>query len=441
MPSRILLGFLLTSSVGYGAVSDTSTLLCQKAIQPLSRLDETIDNRIADLQGTLKGIKSITDLRTYLGDPEDGGGDGRRDFFYIGIYGQVLRRYKDQKLGEDFEKIIDETFNVVEDKVGKYSEYTELRRAAKAYLMATEFVNYLDGKADKALVDLYLLLQESEWIGVNNDEHSNPKLDFEALKSLDDVRKDIADLNWEDSVEKDHKRFFQAMREMAKDKYQKMVVELKPTIETPVWNYWVHMEEGLHEIRRLLRQILLIIQSRPEAFSFSKPITSIEETLGGLAHDPVAYKIAKKALEDAITGNSGILNLGVRVPGTLIINPESYFYNSGLVSGLGKLKGKAELYSKMQKEIGLYLSTHENLGRLTSKSTELEIQQYVIDSSALAEKKALQLQDVFVAGDKNTFQFIRKETLEKLDPFWRLNPLKELENGAQMAKKYWDERD
>jgi hypothetical protein len=196
-----------------------------------------------------------------------------------------------------------------------------------------------------------------------------------------------------------------------------------------------NMEDGLHEVRRLFRWVMIIMQMRPEAFSYSKELDPQTLALTG-----PELEVARISLEDAIKRKSAMLDFGVNKKGTAIVTPESAFYMSGLVDRLGSLKKKSELYFKLQDEIKLFYEEGGVLSGLISSASEKVIQEFVINASTQVSP-ALSLKGFFVAGDSNPFQKIRQETLDLLAPFWKLKSLIEFEDASDKARDYWDERD
>lgn len=423
--SRILLALLMGTVMMASLSSGAKGNECLGSLQhKLKRVEKTLKTEISRLGDSLSAIKSKDELRLYLADPKvPGGKDGRRDFFFLEAYGQILRHYKKgEGIRNNFREIVDGSFKVIEDKIGKYTEHIEVADAAKAFKMDPAFTDFLDVKTEKALSELYDFMVEEGWLGKN-------------LKKLDEVKEAITELKWSEEKGRDHKLFFRALRDTFEAYHEKMEEEMKPVLKAKNWKYMENMEGGLHEVRRLFRWVMIIMQMRPEAFSYSKVLDPQNLALTGLELD-----VAKASLEDALERKSAMLDFAINKEGTAVVTPEASFYISGLVDRLGILKKKSELYFKLQAEIKLFHDEDGSMAGLNSNASDKVIQQYIIDASTMSPP-GMSLQGYFVAGDSNPFQKIRQDTLELLARFWKLKSLVEFEEASDEARVFWDKRD
>lgn len=424
MSFRIILGFLVGTMLVVAQPSSAVGNQCIGSLQrKLKRVDVTLDTELAKLAEKLSAIHTKEELRIYLADPKVGGKDGRKDFFFLEAYGQILKHYKKgEGIRGNFPEIVDQSFKVIEDRIGKYSEHIEVMDAATAFKLDSAFLKHLENKTEASLEELFDFMTRQGWIGSN-------------LKKISEVEDALEELEWSEEAGRDHKLFFRAMRDMFEAYHDKINEEMKPMLKTKQWQYMENMEEGLHEVRRLFRWVMIIMQMRPEAFSYSKTLDPQNLSLTGSA-----LEVAKVSLEDAIKRNSAMLNFAINKKGTAVVTPEAAFFMSGLVDRLGTLKRKSEIYFKMQTEVQEFQKQGGVLTNLNDTATLNQIQDFIVNASVQAGP-ALSLQRVFVPGDSNPFHSIRQQTLDLLKPFWELESLVEFEEASEAARDYWDARD
>lgn len=419
----ILLGISMVavvfSCIGASANGD----LCQSFLQrKLRRLDTTLTSDIDRLGSILSQINTPAQLERYIAEPKAGGQDGRKDFFFIEAYGQILRHYqKGEGIRGSFREIIDESFKVIEDRFGKYTERIEDLEAARAFKLDPLFINYLQGKVDQSLHELFQFMVQDRWIG-------------ERANKLREIKSALHGLEWSETKERDHKLFFKALRDTFVFYEAKMNDDLQKALREKVWSYDENMEEGLHEVRRLFRWVMIFMQMRPEAFSYSVTPDPAALKLSG-----PALEIAKASLEDALARKTAMLDFAVAKPGTLVIRPDSAFFLSGLVDRLGSLKRKSELYFRLQDSMKRFLQMNGQMGPLDQTASDTDIQQFLIDASAHAP--SLSFKNIFIAGDQDVFKEIRLQTLALLEPFWKLKSLHEFQTASDSAREYWDDKD
>ena len=399
---------------------------CQKLLQPeFIKSPKAIKFQIQKLTKLLIQIKSMDDLLIGVSDPSI---DLRGKVFFVEGFGPVLNQFdKKSEIAKQGKDIVSKNIKVIEDAIGKHNEKDELIEAAKAIQFDDNFVSYLQGQSRDSLVRLYSLLETEHWIGEEE----------KVINKMANVYESLSDLDWPDSKAKDNKQFFAAMKKLFGSYNTKMNEEMRPLLEKVRWEYMENMEEGLHEVRRLFRWVMIIMQMRPELFSYSKP----PELAKLIDLPPAALEIAKKSLNGALTkksktGSSAMLDFGVNQVGTMVLSPEIVFYISGLVDELALPKRKSEMYFNMQREIRAYLKLGKTLGGLTTVSTDKEIQEFIITASSAGGEK-YNLQGVFVAGSEDPFAETRLKTLELLNDFWNTFPLVEFQDSADEAKDYW----
>ncbi|MEY4617764.1 MAG: hypothetical protein RJB66_2724 [Pseudomonadota bacterium] len=424
MMLRILLSYFLFSffllSVSHGA----KTPLCKTSLQlRVPSVAKKMERHLHQIEVDLSLVHSVQDLKVYLADPREGGKGGRKQFFILEVFGQILRHYKKSEgVRKPLRAIVDENFKRLEDEMGKYSELLELQAAAEAYLMDPEFIKTLEEGANKDLERLFKLMKRAGWIG-------------DTKRKIRELNEQIAEIDWPDTAMRERKLLFRALRDMFESLDEKMTTELKPLIQQNSWTYDIHMEEGLHEIRRILRWVTLSMQAMPEAFSYTRAPTVEDLKVKGLS-----LEIARADLEKNLQRKTSLVEISVARNGTIQVSPEYAFLVSGLVDQLGRLKAKSELYFKMQDAVGEFLKTHASMGTLNQKSTQQEIQQFIILKSSKAVS-AINLEGVFQAGAKDSFREIRSQTLEVLKPFWTYEPLVEFQESAENAREYWKQKE
>lgn len=428
--TKMLLCSLLALTL-YPGQGYASGGLCEQALQSklqtqdskLKRLDDTLKGRLDRLENNLRSITTIEQLRDFLSEGQVARPDGRREFFEIEVYGQILRHYREgYGVRNHFRDLIDSTFKDIEDKIGVYTGLLELVEASSAYGLESSFIDYVKRKSEESLQDLFSYMTAKGWIGPQANRIAK-------------IKDEIKNFEWPKKAGKDHQMFYRSLREMFSAYKEKLNGELKEVLTADLWNYDEHMEQGLHEVRRILRWVMLAMISRSEAFRYSKPLDpkNLEEM------DDVLEMI-KQTLKKNIERKSPMLQVDTgEAPGHQTVSPEATFYISALVDQVGGLKRKSELYFKLTEALEDYIGSGGRIQGLGVRPTREAIQTYLIASSARAQNPALQLNGYFEAGVSDPFSRIRAETLKLMKPFWRINPLLEFINGADDARAYWKE--
>jgi len=421
--------------------------------------------KLQELRLEYKVIKDIRSLEIFLTEK-----DGRRGVMQFEVFGRLLEYFRGKgekgtesdkihktEFGDQFLKLFAQ-IKEIEDAMGKYGEIVETIEAIETYDTAASTRKSKDQEGVNSEIPTHSLsglkeqLEEKRIRSLNNVYNLLIKKGWlVSVKSKKDFFKDFSNeleaLPWPKTDEANFRNLYESMLTRFNIYHDKMNTEINSRIEENVWNYDANMENGLHEARRLLRSLLIAVNTYPYGFSWTRKLDG-HFSLTDVS--PLAQHLVESAYEKAVKDKNWILNLAVRKEGTVEISPESEFLLMSLVDKIGKLKGQAETYFKLTAEIKEYLQSGHRIylgqgkGFLTKKSSDEEIQSYLVELSSLLDvNHKLYLAEVFPLStspnysSRDPFSVFRLKTMELLDAYYAVEPIQDFIDGAQTAHQFW----